>query len=345
MPTFVKSSALYLQVANYFEKEIVEGRLSPGSRIPATVKLARQFEVNSDVIQQSLKLLATRGLVERAPGRGTYVRHGVNLKTIGIICDENIYAKSDPLFLSVFLEKITEVFAKNGWNCKLYSTSKSSKYDKTFYELKSAAESGEVRAVIELCSNRMIKKWAEEECPIPYLPMHLTVDFYDLAVNGLTYMLKQGCKKILFLTHILSEMKEVYKTAVDYVKNQYPDNDFEIITVHSYPNTEEGYKAVHDTYSKKCKPDGLFACNDSAFRGALYALLELGIAIPKETKVMTHANKGLDIFCHLPLTKMEVDPEEFAQKMYQELISLIDGKKFINVPIKAKIVPGKTCGE
>ena len=153
-----KSDALYQQIATYFEREIVEGRLKAGDRIPATVALARQFEVNADTIQQSLKILMEQGLVDRKPGRGTYVRRGVNTKSIGIIFGKEIYTDPDVMFFSIYLESLHKVLNANGWDCKLYASSEFAGYDKPFYDMKAAIESGEIRAVVEFCSNTFAYK-------------------------------------------------------------------------------------------------------------------------------------------------------------------------------------------
>jgi hypothetical protein len=39
-----------------------------------------------------------------------------------------------------------------------------------------------------------------------------------------------------------------------------------------------------------CRPDDLLVANDGAFRGALYALLELGVKIPDAIKLVVYAN-------------------------------------------------------
>lgn len=340
-----KNDALYQQIANYFEREIVEGRLRAGDRIPATVALARQFEVNADTIQQSLKLLMEQGLVDRKPGRGTYVRRGVNNKAIGIIFGKEIYTDPDVMFFSVFLESLHKIFNANGWDCKLFASSEFAGYDKPFYDMKSAVEAGEIRAVVEFCSNDFARSWLDKSCPVPVPKNSLMVDYCDFTFRGLSYLYDKGCRKPLVLAY---EIEDNHLTSAEGVKKFCRDYGFpneDVIITYCSSHAQPGYDVIKDYFSGNCRPDGVLVANDSAFRGALYALLEMGIKIPDQVKIITYANKGINIFCHLPLTKLEVDPDTFARQTYDDVIARLKGEKTKVKPVVAKLVPGKSCGE
>jgi DNA-binding LacI/PurR family transcriptional regulator len=340
-----KTNALYQQIASYFENEIVEGRLQSGDRIPATTRLAAKFQVNSDTIQQSLKLLVSRGLVERAPGRGTFVRRGVSSKTIGIVFGKEIYTDPDVMFFSVFLDCLTRTFETKGWNCKLFSTSEFASYDKAFYDLKASVESGEVRAVIEFCSSALIQDWLENECPAPVNQNSLTTDFADFTCSGLTYLHDCGCKNLAVLAYEFNDTLDEYQEGVRRFCQARGISESEVRLSGCGSHARDGYREIKKMFCADGRPDGLLTANDGAFRGALYALLELGVRIPDEIKLVTYANKGVEIFCHLPLTKLEVDPDDFARQTYNGLIARIEGRKSVSKPVKATLVPGKSCGE
>ena len=86
-----RNDTLYQQIATYFETEIREGRLKPGVKLPPTTELSRQFGVNPDTIQQSLRILMNQGLISRAPKRGTFVRGSYHGNTIGIVFGKEIF--------------------------------------------------------------------------------------------------------------------------------------------------------------------------------------------------------------------------------------------------------------
>jgi GntR family transcriptional repressor for pyruvate dehydrogenase complex len=57
-------------VAAQIEKSIVEGRLTPGAKLPTEAELCDQFNVSRTVIREAMQQLASRGLVETRRGRG-----------------------------------------------------------------------------------------------------------------------------------------------------------------------------------------------------------------------------------------------------------------------------------
>ena len=64
---------LYLQVYRALRQAILEGELSPGSRLPATRTLAQELEVSRNVVLTAYDLLFAEGYVEGRVGAGTFV--------------------------------------------------------------------------------------------------------------------------------------------------------------------------------------------------------------------------------------------------------------------------------
>ena len=65
--------ALWRQIAEDLETEIVLGQLHPGTRLPTEAELAERFGVNRHTLRRALAELAQKGLVDAAPRRGTFV--------------------------------------------------------------------------------------------------------------------------------------------------------------------------------------------------------------------------------------------------------------------------------
>jgi DNA-binding GntR family transcriptional regulator len=66
--------APYRRLAEELRREIAEGRLSPGDRLPSVRQLAERHGVASMTVQSALRELQGDGLIRSDPGRGTYVR-------------------------------------------------------------------------------------------------------------------------------------------------------------------------------------------------------------------------------------------------------------------------------
>ena len=61
-------------VADQIEKQIVEGRMGPGTKLPSEAELGQEFNVSRTVIREAVNSLVAKGLVETRQGVGSTVR-------------------------------------------------------------------------------------------------------------------------------------------------------------------------------------------------------------------------------------------------------------------------------
>ena len=60
-------------IENYLLSEISKGNLRAGDQIPSEAELVEKFGFGRQTIHNCLKDLATRGIIERTPGKGSFV--------------------------------------------------------------------------------------------------------------------------------------------------------------------------------------------------------------------------------------------------------------------------------
>jgi DNA-binding LacI/PurR family transcriptional regulator len=108
---------------------------------------------------------------------------------------------------------------------------------------------------------------------------------------------------------------------------------------------EDGHRAFIKDIKEHPAIDGVLVTNDAVCRGVLYGILEKGLKIPEDIAVISHSNKGVNIFCHVPLTKLEVCPRDFAEKSVDSLIAKIKGEEYEEKKVLPRLVPGLSCGE
>jgi DNA-binding GntR family transcriptional regulator len=65
---------LYRQLTELLRGQIASGALADGARLPSEAQLGEQYGVSRITIRQALADLERQGLLERAPGKGTFVR-------------------------------------------------------------------------------------------------------------------------------------------------------------------------------------------------------------------------------------------------------------------------------
>ncbi len=74
-----KKKFLYRQVYESIKKYIIEGTISPGSKLPTEEELTNEYKVSAITIKKALELLATEEYIYRVPGRGTFVSSNIKV--------------------------------------------------------------------------------------------------------------------------------------------------------------------------------------------------------------------------------------------------------------------------
>lgn len=69
------SLPIYYQLKEIIKREIEEGRIKPGERIPTEFELCDQFTISRAPVRQALTELVNEGLLYRQRGSGTFVNH------------------------------------------------------------------------------------------------------------------------------------------------------------------------------------------------------------------------------------------------------------------------------
>ncbi|MBN2279226.1 MAG: GntR family transcriptional regulator [Candidatus Marinimicrobia bacterium] len=64
---------LYQQLFEEFKKQIEKGKLKPGESIPSESKLVQKYKLSRGTVRQAMQKLEIEKLIEKFPGRGTYV--------------------------------------------------------------------------------------------------------------------------------------------------------------------------------------------------------------------------------------------------------------------------------
>jgi GntR family transcriptional regulator len=64
---------MYRQIADDMRRQIEEGGLAPGQQLRTELELREKYNASRKTVQDAVKWLITRGLVETRPGQGTFV--------------------------------------------------------------------------------------------------------------------------------------------------------------------------------------------------------------------------------------------------------------------------------
>lgn len=73
MATPFQATKVFEYIAAHIERQIMQGELRTGDRLPTERELAEQFHASRTAVREAMKTLAQKGLVDLRPGRGTIV--------------------------------------------------------------------------------------------------------------------------------------------------------------------------------------------------------------------------------------------------------------------------------
>jgi len=66
-------SPLYQQIAEQIRREIIEGQLKPGDRLPSVRQMTKKWDCTPGTVQHAYRELARQNLVTSRPGQGTHI--------------------------------------------------------------------------------------------------------------------------------------------------------------------------------------------------------------------------------------------------------------------------------
>jgi DNA-binding transcriptional regulator YhcF (GntR family) len=64
---------IYLQIKEFIEEDILNGRLSPGEQIPSNSQLVSHYNINPVTVMKGINMLVDEGIIYKKRGLGMYV--------------------------------------------------------------------------------------------------------------------------------------------------------------------------------------------------------------------------------------------------------------------------------
>jgi molybdate-binding protein/DNA-binding transcriptional regulator YhcF (GntR family) len=99
----MEESYLYQQIADSIRREIIEGKLKPGDRLPSIREMTQYWNCTVGTVQRAYKELADQGLVVSRSGKGTHIVERLPGQPAGPMRKAALYHRAD----SFLLEAIT----------------------------------------------------------------------------------------------------------------------------------------------------------------------------------------------------------------------------------------------
>jgi DNA-binding LacI/PurR family transcriptional regulator len=314
----IKKQALHVQVAQLVRARIESGEYLPGARLPSTSQLAKMTGTSVFTVQTALSRLAKEGLLNRIDKRGTFVAgERPALSRVAIYFNRPFHY---PFlnFYSVLAQELKSQYAARGTGVEIFMDERPEDEQGTAPALLlKAVARRDVQAVVAPLISKVNLSWLSElSVPVALADgnelhsnrmRNQTRQFLELSLGALA---EQGCTSLGVISSLClradgQHPREVnfYRELVDVAHDcglriqdewlRFPQ-EFELL------HANFGYRQFLKLWQLSEKPDGLLVWPDVVASGVVTAVLESGVRVPEDLKLVLSANDQLPYPCPIP---------------------------------------------
>lgn len=350
----------YNIILEELKKQILEGAIQPGDKLPSENELSDKYSVSRQTIRKALAILQNEGYIYAEHGRGTFcselARHMHTSKNIAVV----LPYLSDYIFPRV-IQGIDEVMEREGYSILLKNTKNSRNLEaKCIQELLQKDIDG---IIIEPSKSQIYCRHTSlyeklEQYKIPYVFIqgcfktmmekpHVLMDDEKGAYIITKYLTDLGHRNIVgvFKSDDIQGQNrhKGYVRALQDAGIRYePDK---VIWFYTEDRAIHPYKSIHRMLENGETVDGVVCYNDQIAVGVIRAIQECGLRIPEDISVTGYDNSYMSVLGGLHLTTI-VHPQEQLGRMAAELLTnIIRGKDIeeTSIMIEPELIEGNSC--
>ena len=348
----------YREIEDFVRTLIKTGTLAVGEALPTTMELSAAWGVYSQSINLALEPLAKEGLLSRRQNRGTIVLDG-NKKILRLGIYENFgsIAPNDRDFLNSIQIELARILEEQNAELKIWIDNRqaSKSLPKNLIE---ACHKREIDGLV--CTHprfELIKPMTKLPVPIALLSNYrgcasrVLHRYADLVENSVRRLAERGARRIALISNLQpnphtstfkrQDPAKFYDVFTETVAALGLETRPEWVIRPSYSKSIEGlerfgYDAMKTLWNQNVKPDGLFIYPHTSARGSLTAMLELGVKIPEDLKLVAHGNIETPIITPYPVDWINSSSRTIVEALVKQIQNALDGlrAKPIQLPYK-----------
>ena len=350
----------YRRAADSLKRYISRGNLQAGARLPSFRNLASSLEISKLTLDRALGQLEQEGLIERQQGRGIFVADRLATGELAVVMSSSLMGtNASPAYRLAYVGLVEAIHKFNSnWQVKMHSgrSPETSESHAVSLDLMEPDVLGRLRGVFTFhdlydLEERLI------EADVPVITMgsasksrgRYRVGFgtHDkFLYKAVKYLGDIGCRSVGLLWQKprwsqerrdleFAEKAESFGMRCRSEWMPYTDN---------LVMEQGGYDLFVEFWQQSVRPEAIVVLDDIFCMGILRAITHLGLDMPRDIKLITFANKGVDLPYHKPVTRIEYDPGEQTRLAAEMMIGLIQGKepseKHIRLP--GRLIVGQT---
>lgn len=352
------SSPAYRQIAADL-RELIRGELAPGSLLPGEHALAARYSVHRMTVRQALDVIAQEGLIRRRQGKGSVVVDSAAIGECAIVVRPQLLDQGKFPFYSLACTALVEAVgvANPGLTVRLHV----GKQTDTGWEFPKTLDLLDPRILPHLRGVYTFHPLFEIEdrllsANVPVVGLteigqYTVFTARDaLFEEGFAHLKSAGCQTLGVIWAIPAG-----RDWREDIRGTWVTRRLDAGIVDGHPEWVEPYvgeeiteRTGYDSFMRlwhgASRPEGVLVTDDIMCRGVLRAALHLGIELPRDLKLITYANRGIELPYHKPVTRIEYDPVELVRRAVKLMGQLQEGKKPARrcIRLAGRLVLGET---
>ncbi len=366
-------SYVYAGVERDLMEQIRSGHLKGGECILSENEISRKYNISRRSSRKAIDNLVAKNLLFRIPGKGTFVAGNTedNQFIEGAHAISYIVPDIDDLFISEICHGIQEL--ANRRHCNLLIQSSNGDIDRENLNIKYLINNNISGAIIfpnwGRANIEALVRLKEKKIPFVLIDRHfpdfdtnyVVVDNARGAYEATMHLVRNGHRKIAHLYGTTGSANDArlegYLTALGesgivfnpaYVIkmnpaiNRHEGDRFE-------PDMKGGYQGMQALLALPDPPTAVFAGNDYQAIGAMRAIKDAGLIIPKDIAVVGFDDLKLASLLEVPLTTVRQPKYEIGQAALQILLDKLanpgEGEDYYRHEVlKTELIVRASCG-
>lgn len=311
---------VYLQVANILRNQIYYGQIS--GKLPAIRQLAEQYDINLKTANRAVGILVEEGLVKRIRGKGTFtVDHGDGagtLSTVGLVLSDvlnpNFARLAEAIQQRAYRKRVSVLVSSNGRDPKRFEAILRMFREQGIQAL--VVQGGAVRTPD--CQELL------DSVEVPIIGDHthrediddVWLDVRAGAQMAVQHLIERFGGPIAFVSGSDEDPSRTgrFKGYRDALLSSGMDVDMRYVR-RADPTYTGGWKGLTEILSDGLRPRGVFLYNLVMAMGAITAIRDAGLAIPKDIGVAGCDDSVSEDEMIIPTTTVAFSYDEEARQI------------------------------